>query len=912
MVQRVRIGETEVAIVADNSELIAALKENTAALNQQDQAFDKSGDAVDDFSRRLDIAAAAFVAFATVAAGFAVNEFAQFEDTITRVGVTIGATEEQFNRLSDVAQDLGSTTRFSANEAAEGLQFLAQAGFEAEQAISALPSTLDLAQIGMLGLGDAADIASNILTGFGLAADLERIVDVIARTATSANTNVQQLGSAFSFVAPSAAALNVAVEETAAAIGVLSNAGIQGARAGTALRQILNSLVAPTKAGAEALRQAGLNAEDYNVRALGLEQVLQNLADANITLEQATAVFNSRNAASVLAITRSIREFRRLAEANRDAAGAAEDFVDALDQTLIGALRNFGSAVSGIAIAFVDISGAGNSLRVVILDIAEAINDLQERTRDADNILRRFADGAIAALEGLGAALVFAADNAEVLAVALAALVATRVGVGLLAIVTGLQKAATAAAVLAGTGGLAAVLSIIQKIGPAITLAFKPLLVGGAVITGVLAIVDALNSMRRATNALGLTIEDFSNRVIDSSLRQLETLREDLISDIERLNRSGAIALGLPQQTERLRELQERLRIVNQEIEGIREGLATPFAISILPEPATPEPTTPTETAPVVVSTIEAEAAAEALNRQLESMQRQVDLQREINDLRIDAVRSIQEQTDLLGLEGGEREAALFRQMAYNDLLDRQLQAQRDIEDAQRNFNTLFQQGGSAEAIREARDALLSALQAQEDLTAATAGYEQQVEATAERVRQEFDRLESLQNFRNTVTDLASAFSDFITSSISGAKDLGDALRDLANRVLQNLIAKFIEAQIEALLLGSAFGGVGPGIGSLFGFQQGGRPPPGVPVLVGESGAELFVADQPGTIIPNHQLRDFGSGPFIGNLTVNVPRDEPGMRRAVADGIFLAVGEAESRVATNAGRPSRLRDRIRR
>jgi len=133
----------------------------------------------------------------------ALRTAANFEQSMNRVRALTGATGSTFEQLEATARQLGATTQFSASEAAEGMGFLAMAGFEANEIISAMPATLNLAAAGVMSLGDTADIVSNIMQGFGITAeDLEATADILTQTFTSSNTNLQQLGYGMSYVAP--------------------------------------------------------------------------------------------------------------------------------------------------------------------------------------------------------------------------------------------------------------------------------------------------------------------------------------------------------------------------------------------------------------------------------------------------------------------------------------------------------------------------------------------------------------------------------------------------------------------------------------------------------------------------------------------------------------------------------------
>ena len=170
----------------------------------------------------------------------AAHTVVRFEKAMGEVLAITRATTSQFAMMRNEAQKLGATTMFTASQAAEGLKFLAMAGFNAGQATKSLRATLNLAQAGAMDLGTAADIASNILTAFRIEAeDLGAVVDDLATVASRSNTSVVQLGDAMKYVSASASSYGISLQETSAAIGVLSDAGMQASMAGTGLRQVL-------------------------------------------------------------------------------------------------------------------------------------------------------------------------------------------------------------------------------------------------------------------------------------------------------------------------------------------------------------------------------------------------------------------------------------------------------------------------------------------------------------------------------------------------------------------------------------------------------------------------------------------------------------------------------------------------
>lgn len=177
-------------------------------------------------------------AVAALAGAFkgAITTGAGFYKEMSNVKALTGSSGSTFNALTATARKMGATTAFSAREAAEGMSFLAQAGFDTAQITKALPAALNLAAAGGVGLGEAADISSNILSGFGLQAEQTgRVVDVMAKATSTSNTNITELGEAMKFFAPTAKTLGISLEESSAAVGLLGNAGIKGSLATNSL-----------------------------------------------------------------------------------------------------------------------------------------------------------------------------------------------------------------------------------------------------------------------------------------------------------------------------------------------------------------------------------------------------------------------------------------------------------------------------------------------------------------------------------------------------------------------------------------------------------------------------------------------------------------------------------------------------
>lgn len=302
----------------------------------------------------LDRVIGALVAFGKAS----IEEGMAFQKVMSNVAAVSGAVGKDFEALEKQAKALGSTTKFTATEAAEGMSFLAMAGFETNEIIAAMPGTLNLAAAANMDLADSADIVSNIIQGFGAdAQNTGQFVDVLTKTFTTSNTSLQQLGAAMKFAAPVAKSLGMTVEDTAASIGVLGNAGIQGSLAGTTLRGVLLSLASPTKAAQAIMDELGIAVFDAQGNMLPMPQIIGNInrATAGMTQEQRNATLQTLVGARRLAgfnvlLAEGETSLQAYGNELRDSVGTAAEVADKQLDNLAGDFTLFQSALSGFKI----------------------------------------------------------------------------------------------------------------------------------------------------------------------------------------------------------------------------------------------------------------------------------------------------------------------------------------------------------------------------------------------------------------------------------------------------------------------------------------------------------------------------------------------------------------------------------
>ena len=207
---------------------------------------------------------------------------AGFEQSIADLGAVTRATDAEMEGLSETIRGVARTSSSTASQTAEAANALALAGFEISDIQVALQDTINLAAAAPeLDVQQAADFASNILSGFGLeSAELESVVDQLVATSTRANTNVTDLAQALSFAAPDARQLGVDVATTTALIGALADSGIGATRAGTSLRRVFANLQSPVAQAAEAMDELGINVFTAEGEFLGITNILRQFEQA--------------------------------------------------------------------------------------------------------------------------------------------------------------------------------------------------------------------------------------------------------------------------------------------------------------------------------------------------------------------------------------------------------------------------------------------------------------------------------------------------------------------------------------------------------------------------------------------------------------------------------------------------------
>lgn len=219
-----------------------------------------------------------------------------FTSSMSNVQAISGATTDELAELEEKARTLGASTIYSASEVADGFGYMAMAGWETEDMLGGIEGILNLAAASEEDLATTSDIVTDALTAFGMSADeAGHFADVMAATASSANTNVSMLGESFKYVAPVAGSLGYSVEDVNLALGLMANSGIKASSAGTSLKNLLTNMSNPTDKMAKAMDTLGVSLDDGNGNMLSFKEVMDQLrggfGNLSMSQEEATAAF---------------------------------------------------------------------------------------------------------------------------------------------------------------------------------------------------------------------------------------------------------------------------------------------------------------------------------------------------------------------------------------------------------------------------------------------------------------------------------------------------------------------------------------------------------------------------------------------------------------------------------------------
>ena len=331
------------------------------------EKFKTVGDNISSAGQKLIPVTAGVTALGTASVTTAAN----FESSMSQVQATMGITKDSMSKvngqsvntmdtLSKLAKKMGAETAFSASECAEALNYLALAGYDTEQMCNTLPTVLNLAAAGDIALADASDMVTDAMSALGMGVDeAETMVDQMAKTASTTNTSVAQLGEGILTIGATAKSIKGGTAELNTALGILANNGIKGAEGGTHLRNIILSLQNPTDKAAAQMEALGVSVYDSEGNMRSMNDILGDLnksMDGMTSAEKSNiigTIFNKTDLSSVNALLANTGStWDDLQQKITASGGAAQQMADTQLDNLQGQITILKSALEGLAISF--------------------------------------------------------------------------------------------------------------------------------------------------------------------------------------------------------------------------------------------------------------------------------------------------------------------------------------------------------------------------------------------------------------------------------------------------------------------------------------------------------------------------------------------------------------------------------
>ena len=317
---------------------------------------------------------------------------------------SLNLSQAQMDALRDTAREMGATTKFSASEAADAMGYMALAGWDDAQVIAGIPGVLNLAAAANMDLAKASDIVTDTMTPFGMAAERAgEAADVFAYAQANSNTTVEALGEAMKYAAPTADAFGMTLQDTAAAMGVLANAGIKGSQGGTTLNAMLRDMKNNAKNGAIAIGKTKVALTNADGSYRSYAAIIRDIdkATSSMTASQRDAalgaIFGDESLKGILATLKQGPDaLDAMTEGMYACGGAAEDMAATMGDNLKGDLAILESGAQDMAIALSDwLMPAARGVVQGITDMIGKFNALDDGTKNTI-----FRIGAMAAAAG--------------------------------------------------------------------------------------------------------------------------------------------------------------------------------------------------------------------------------------------------------------------------------------------------------------------------------------------------------------------------------------------------------------------------------------------------------------------------------------------------------------------------------
>lgn len=344
---------------APSKETLKAMRKMSSEAKAAGKSIKSAGDTIANAGSKMTKSVTVPIAGVGVAA---VKTAADYESAMSNVQAITGATGDDFKKLTQLGKDLGASTAWSAQECAEAMQYTGMAGWTAQQNIDGLKGILDLASASGTELARTSDIMTDAISAFGYkASDSAKFADVMTKACTAANVSVDTLGESYKYCGAICGTMGYSIDEVTTSLAVMGNMGIKGSQAGTALKNAISNMAAPTKNMKAAMDDLGISITNQDGSMKSWGDVIKNLQGSFKGLSQdqqaayAKQLFGKESMAGMLAIINtSTKDYNALADSIKNSGGAANDAAQTQLNNLNGQLTLLKSALEGAAITIGD------------------------------------------------------------------------------------------------------------------------------------------------------------------------------------------------------------------------------------------------------------------------------------------------------------------------------------------------------------------------------------------------------------------------------------------------------------------------------------------------------------------------------------------------------------------------------
>lgn len=320
--------------------------------------------------------------------------FIDFDSIITGAAAKAGATAEEMEMMRQKASQFGADFPISATQAAEGMDRLAAAGYDANQVVGVMPSVITAAVASGEDLATTSDVASNALNIWNLkqgdiAQNAMRVADVVQMASNKSSLGMADFGLAMQYAGAPAATLNVSIEQLATAMAIMKNNGIEASTIGTSLRSVFSRLSEPPKPAAEAIEALGLQVKDASGNFLGLQPIVEQLRGKILNLSNteqvayAKALAGEEAYSGLLALVKTApEEYQALQNAMDSATGSSQAQFEVMKGTLKNSIDGMLGSLESLAINFGSVlTPQIKAVTDSIGSFADMINELTPKTK---------------------------------------------------------------------------------------------------------------------------------------------------------------------------------------------------------------------------------------------------------------------------------------------------------------------------------------------------------------------------------------------------------------------------------------------------------------------------------------------------------------------------------------------------